>query len=77
MTPERFDHVLDIIGWSRRHLAGQLGAGNTTVDQWSKGQASVPDAVATWLEGLAAVHLAMPPPKPAVWNRRQAVSAAA
>src|SRR4051794_21232877 len=71
MTGERLEEVLKLLGWSRRHLAKRLTAGTTTVDQWATNKASVPKPVANWLEALATVVSAMPPPSPSVWRRRE------
>jgi transcriptional regulator with XRE-family HTH domain len=54
MTPERFIACLDSLGWTRRNLAERLGlASPTTVRRWATGEASIPHALADWLERRA------------------------
>ncbi len=33
MTPAEFSAALDVLGWSRRHLVGQLGCNTTLANQ--------------------------------------------
>lgn len=62
MTPERFNQCLAMLGWSIREVARQLGAPPTRPRYWSEGRYPIPDAVARWLEHLAAAHERYPPP---------------
>jgi len=60
MSSYRLLVCLTIIGWSDRNLARRTGRHQTIVVRWAKGLSPVPDEVATWLETLAAFHLAHP-----------------
>ena len=62
MTPERFQECLTAIGWSKRRVADRLGVTELRIRRWAAGVYPVPEAVAQWLECLAAVHHDNPPP---------------
>ena len=61
MTPDRFRKCLALIGWSGRQLAAMLDMDERQVRRWAAG-ASIPIAVAGWLERLATCHESNPPP---------------
>ena len=64
MTPDQLAHCLSAVGWNAPALARALGLEETTARRWLKGARPVPEAVAAWLEALAAAHRALPPPRP-------------
>jgi transcriptional regulator with XRE-family HTH domain len=61
MTPDRFRECLALLRWSQRGLADALEMDERQVRRWAAG-ATVPPAVAAWLEKLAAIHAKHPPP---------------
>lgn len=62
MNATRFRECLDSLAWSQRGLAAVLGIHHSRVRRWAAGEWEVPPEVATWLEVLAAVHVAYPMP---------------
>jgi hypothetical protein len=68
LTRERFDELLDALGWGGRTLAVKLGEHWTTVRRWRKDPSKVPDNVARWLEQLA--RPALEHPLPDGWRRK-------
>lgn len=62
MTPTRLRECLALLRWSQRGLADALQRPEGTVRQWARGTVQIPLDVAQWLEVLAAVHAANPPP---------------
>ncbi len=62
MTPARFRACLDALCWSQRGVAALLDRDERIVRRWASGAAPVPPDVAAWLERLARVHEAHPPP---------------
>lgn len=62
MTPNKFVKCLDAIGWSKMHLAEQLGVSEIRARRWSTGASPIPELVEDWLERLAALHRKNPPP---------------
>jgi ribosome-binding protein aMBF1 (putative translation factor) len=70
MTPSRLRDVLTLLHWSQRGLADIMACDERLVRRMAAGAADIPPAVAEWLEKLAAVHEANPPPQD--WRRRAA-----
>ena len=68
MTPDRLREALALLRWSQRGLAEALECDDRLVRRWASGDSDIPISVAAWLETLAKVHDAMPPPKG--WRRR-------
>ena len=68
MTPDRIRECLAMLRWTQRGLADALGCDDRLVRRWASGDAEIPASVAAWLETLARVHAATPPP--AGWKRR-------
>lgn len=62
MTPTRFRACLGALCWSQRGVASLLDRDERLVRRWASGDAPVPADVAVWLETLAKVHEANPPP---------------
>lgn len=73
MTPNRFRNCLAVLGWTQRGLAANLQCDDRLVRRWASGEAEIPPGVAAWLETLAKVHEAAPPPQG--WKRRAAKEA--
>jgi len=63
VTPDRLSHILASLHWSNRALAGMLGISEQTVRAWLRGTKAAPEAIADWLERLAAAHVANPMPE--------------
>jgi len=63
MSPDRLLVCLAVIGWPERELARRTGRLQTTVRRWTGGRSPVPADVAAWVETLAALHRAHPPPQ--------------
>ena len=63
MAPERFVACLTMLGWSHRHLIGLLRCDTNLATRWSRGQAAIPEAIATWLEALIAAYGHHQPPE--------------
>jgi transcriptional regulator with XRE-family HTH domain len=61
MTPTRLHECLAALHWSQRGLADILGMDERQVRRWAAG-ASIPFAVAEWLERLAVFHENNPAP---------------
>lgn len=64
MTPTRLRECLTLLDWSQRGVAALIQRDERQVRRWAAGQGAIPDYLATWLETLAAVHVANPPPEP-------------
>jgi len=63
MTPARLRAIITTLGWSQRHLSTCLGYLTAArVEHWVAGRTDIPLHVAGWLEGMAALHEANPPP---------------
>jgi transcriptional regulator with XRE-family HTH domain len=62
MTPTRLRECLALLRWSQRGLADALDRAEGTVRQWARGAVDIPPEVSEWLEVLAMVHAANPPP---------------
>lgn len=57
ISPSRpLAECLDILGWSRGHLAVLLGVGVRVVQRWSNGQNATPAQVLSWVNDLADFH---------------------
>lgn len=71
MTPKRFKECLASLRWTQRGLAACLDCDDRVIRRWASESdpASVPPDVAVWLEALAQVHEAIPPPQG--WKKRQ------
>jgi transcriptional regulator with XRE-family HTH domain len=63
MSPHRLRACLEILGWSQRELAAQVGVDPRQVVRWISGAAIVPLSTEAWLENLVALHLANPAPE--------------
>jgi transcriptional regulator with XRE-family HTH domain len=61
MTPARLRECLALLRWSQRGLAEALACDERQVRRWAAG-ATVPPAIAAWLDRLAAYHARNPPP---------------
>ena len=72
MSSHRLLVCLAVLGWSERELARRIGRQQTTIRRWAGGRGAVDDDTATWLEALAAFHLAHPAPRSAVWGKASA-----
>ena len=68
MTPDRLRAILGLVQWTGRGLASIFGCDERLIRRWMAGAMEIPPAVAEWLEVLAAVHEANPPPE--VWRQR-------
>ena len=68
MTPTRLRECLATLGWSQRTLAKLTQRDDSLVRRWADGDRPVPEAVAAWLERMAAGMQALltsdPPPGP-------------
>jgi transcriptional regulator with XRE-family HTH domain len=67
MTPDRLRAILALLHWSQRGLADVLGCSDSLTREWARGKQTIPQAIAEWLERLAAAHEANP--VPADWRR--------
>lgn len=63
MTPSRLREILALLHWSQRGLADVLGCSEGRTRGWARGRPPIPEPVAAWLERLASVHEANPPPR--------------
>jgi ribosome-binding protein aMBF1 (putative translation factor) len=63
VTPARFQHCRQTIGWTLRGLADRLSVHETKPRRWERGVYPIPDDVAGWLERLTEAHEANPPPR--------------
>lgn len=63
MTPNRFNECLRAIRWTPINFASALQCDLSWVEALETGEAEVPAGLAAWLEVLAQVHEAAPPPK--------------
>lgn len=59
---------VELLGWTVRHFAREVGADDRTVRRWLDGTAQVPEPLAAWLRTLATLHQAMPAP---AWRVRE------
>jgi hypothetical protein len=63
MTTERFNEIVfDILCQNIQSFSRFSDCNDRTVSRWSTGAMIVPDGIATWLEKLAALIEANPPP---------------
>ena len=62
MTPARLRACLAAIHWSQRGLAKILRTDERQVRRWATGQYPVPEPIAAWLDRLATMMEANPPP---------------
>lgn len=63
----RFNAALKACHWSVRHVAPLIQWDDRTVRHWLSGRYEPPEEVLVWIETLAEVHNANPPPQ----RRRQ------
>ena len=63
MTPDRMRECLALLHWTQRGLAEMLGLDERQVRRWATGQYPIPEAAAAWLDRMAAVIAADPPPR--------------
>ena len=56
MRPEEMRAIREIVGYSQRALAEELGVSEKAVKLWERGLRGVPDDVADWLLGALADH---------------------
>jgi hypothetical protein len=68
MIPDQLRAALRDLHWSQRGLAEILRCDDRLVRRWITGELTVPPDVAGWLQDLADLHSALPPP--AAWRRR-------
>ena len=59
----RLSRALSILRWGTADLSATAGVSERTVRRWLNGRMEIPRPVLEWLEGLARVHEAMPPPR--------------
>ena len=62
MSADRFRECLSMLHWSQRGVAEILYCDDRLVRRWADGSEPVPEAVESWLEGLARAHQALPSP---------------
>jgi hypothetical protein len=62
MTADRFRECLAVLHWSQRALAEILYCDDRMVRRWAQGSEPVPQSIARWIDELAGVHEASPPP---------------
>jgi hypothetical protein len=62
VTPGRLRECLEALGWSQGRASTMIGCSDRLVRLWAAGREPIPEPVAVWLETLAAVHEANPPP---------------
>ncbi|CAN7446148.1 hypothetical protein LJR030_004606 [Rhizobium sp. LjRoot30] len=62
MTPERFNECLRHIRWTPINIASALQCDLSWIEALEVGNADVPEELAKWLEKLAQMHEANPPP---------------
>jgi hypothetical protein len=58
----RMRWALEIIGWSEPTARARIHMGAAVMEAMFDDREVIPDALAMWLEGLAAAHIAMPYP---------------
>jgi hypothetical protein len=63
VTPERFNQCLRVIRWTPINIASALQCELSWIEALEAGNEEVPTGLAAWLEVLAQVHEAAPPPK--------------
>jgi ribosome-binding protein aMBF1 (putative translation factor) len=64
MTPDRLRECIKACQWSQAQLALAARRNARTVRRWADGSTEIPPKIARWLEIIAAVHEANPPPPP-------------
>ena len=62
MTPDRFNQCLRVIRWTPINIASALQCELSWIEALEAGSEEVPSALGEWLEMLARVHEASPPP---------------
>lgn len=62
MTPTQFRAAIATMHWSQRGLAAILRTDERQVRRWATGQYPVPEPIAAWLERVATMMAASPPP---------------
>lgn len=62
MTPDRFRECLAALDWSQRGFAALVRVDERQVRRWAAG-ATIPPAIAAWLEMLARFHETHPLPQ--------------
>ena len=62
MTPDRFSECLRVIRWTPINIASALQCELSWVEALEAGSEEVPAGLAAWLEVLAQMHEAAPPP---------------
>lgn len=62
MITSRLRECLKTLRWDANDLVELLSCGRSDAEAWLAGRASVPLAVAAWLEALVRVHRSLPPP---------------
>ncbi|MGF9563468.1 hypothetical protein [Neorhizobium sp. JUb45] len=63
MNSKRFNECLRVIRWTPINIASALQCDLSWIEALEAGNEEVPEGLATWLEALAKVHEAAPPPK--------------
>ncbi|MGE7367773.1 hypothetical protein ACQKKX_01725 [Neorhizobium sp. NPDC001467] len=63
MNSKRFNECLRVIRWTPINIASALQCDLSWIEALEAGNEDVPEGLATWLEHLARVHEAAPPPK--------------
>jgi hypothetical protein len=74
VTPQRFEQCLATLGWTHRWLAAYLSSAGKElsryqVDRMATGKASIPPALAAWIEHRTLFAEKNPFPKN--WNPKQ------
>jgi hypothetical protein len=63
MNADRFNQCLRVIRWTPLNIASALQCDLSWIEALEAGNEEVPDGLAAWLETLAQLHEAQPPPK--------------
>lgn len=63
MTPERYKHCLDVLGWSPAVMSDRARVDLRQVRRWGS-TATVPPGIAGWLESIVQLVEDGPPPPP-------------
>jgi len=61
-TGERMAWANNVIGWPKNEAARRLNINDSSLRQMCRNRRFIPDVLGLWLEGLAAIHIAMPVP---------------
>lgn len=62
MTGAELENGMGVMGWTDRHLAGELQCSAGKVKAMRESQAPVPEVLAVWMSSVVAFYRACPPP---------------